>query len=273
MSNLNKLISFSNLKLYDELIKKFILSKIFKSGKNIVIDESANTINAIGYVYNEKIIENTEVGYSGKTKSFIANDNEFTFNGTTIKSNADGIASFIEGIGNTANGIASHSEGLSNTSNGDVSHTEGYFTKADGYSSHAEGNNTISSGIASHAEGCYSIASGNASHAEGYATQAKGECSHVEGSYTIANGDNQHVSGKWNIASDLYVNIVGNGNSETGVRSNAYTLNWDGTGWFGKDVVCSGESESKSVHKLSEKIDKKDVERATNEEIKALFTL
>ena len=43
------------------------------------------------------------------------------------------------------------------------------------------------------------------------------------------------AEGKYNISDSAYVHIVGNGTSDTD-RSNAYTLDWKGNGWFANSV-------------------------------------
>lgn len=71
---------------------------------------------------------------------------------------------------------------------------------------------------------------------------ASGDASHAEGNNTIASGKSQHVQGEWNVedpAPDAtrrgtYAHIVGNGSN--GRRSNAHTLDWNGTAWFAGDV-------------------------------------
>lgn len=71
---------------------------------------------------------------------------------------------------------------------------------------------------------------------------------------TVASGDNQLVFGRYNVkdTENKYACIIGNGTSDT-ARSNAYTIDWDGNGWFAGDVegVKNG-----TTHKLSEKVDK-----------------
>ena len=153
--------------------------------------------------------------------------------------------SICEGSGyTTASGDSSHAEGYSTSASGNYSHSEGYYTEATGFYSHAEGfytdatNNyshaegyyTESSNYASHAEGYYTKASGLYSHSEGYYTIAASNHSHAEGSHTIASSDYQHVEGKYNIkdANSKYAHIIGNGTSDDD-RSNALTVDWDGT--------------------------------------------
>lgn len=83
------------------------------------------------------------------------------------------------------------------------------------------------------------IAVGDWSIAEGSGTVAKGRASHAEGRYTIAAGGAQHVEGIANIedTEGEYIHIAGNGAFDA--RSNAYTLDWDGNGWFAGNVEAT----------------------------------
>ena len=172
--------------------------------------------------------------------------------------------SIAEGSNTVAKGKVSHAEGAFSQALVDGCHVEGYGTKATGYWSHAEGEMTVVSSYASHAEGSYCTmpdgtkrystaagyashtegggchTNGVASHAEGIATTANGTCAHVEGRYTTASGNYQHVEGVANIedTEDKYIHIAGNGTSPTN-RSNAYTLDWNGNGWFAGNVEAT----------------------------------
>ena len=135
---------------------------------------------------------------------------------------ASGSESCAEGTYTIAGGNVSHAEGLSTKALGAYSHTEGFSSVATKAYSHAEGQSTRSYGIAAHAEGSYCMATNTDAHAEGY--------------NTIAASKYQHVQGKFNIedALDVYADIVGNG--EINARSNAYTLDWSGNGWYAGKV-------------------------------------
>jgi hypothetical protein len=107
---------------------------------------------------------------------------------------------------------------------GDYTHAEGYYSEATKNYAHAEGCQTVASGTSSHAEGANTIASGYHSHAEGDETIAQTLSQHVEGAYNIPDsGGSVSRYGK-------YLHIAGNGSNLA--RSNAYTLDWDGNGWF-----------------------------------------
>lgn len=157
---------------------------------------------------------------------------------------ASGHYSHAEGVLVVASGSSSHAEGSETTASGFVSHAEGQHSEATNDSAHAEGFASKASGKYSHAEGDNSIASGLGAHAEGYSTQAIGSYSHAEGFSTIASSTKQHVQGRYNVedANDKYAHIVGNGYSND-ERSNAHTLDWQGNGWFAKDVYVGGTSQ------------------------------
>ena len=84
---------------------------------------------------------------------------------------------------------------------------------------------------------------------------ALGLVSHSEGYNTIATGDYQHVQGRYNKIDkeNKYADIVGNGSSKN-VRSNAYTLDWNGNAWFAGDIKIGGtgydDSNAKNISEL-----------------------
>lgn len=146
-----------------------------------------------------------------------------------------------------ASGVASHSEGLGNEAQGDASHAEGYMTNATGMSAHAEGATTTASGSYSHAEGDGTTAGGDGAHAEGHGTNAWCKSQHVQGEYNkIDTSGHSRARGQ-------YVHIVGNGTGDD-QRSNAHTLDWDGTAWFAGDVYVGGSDKStgEKLVKMSE---------------------
>lgn len=109
---------------------------------------------------------------------------------------------------------------------------------------HAEGSKTIAcANTGAHAEGAQTLATGVASHAENQFTEAKGNRSHAEGFHTKASATNQHVQGRYNTEDKqgVYADIIGNGISENS-RSNAYTLDWQGNGWFAGDVTVGDQN-------------------------------
>lgn len=144
---------------------------------------------------------------------------------------------FNDYANNVASGQYSHAEGQNSIASGQASHSEGYKGNAIGICSHAEGYNSYVFGAYAHGEGCDCNANGLASHAEGYDTTTYGRGAHAEGLGTIASADYQHVQGRFNIndSDKKYAHIVGNGikdPSSDAIRSNAYTLDWDGNAWY-----------------------------------------
>lgn len=131
--------------------------------------------------------------------------------------------------------FATESKGQSSLAFGDGARSLGDNSQAFGY--HA-----VSSGGSSHSEGYETEASGSyGSHAEGLYTKASGLTSHAEGSSTEAKGQDQHVQGKYNIADDTLAHIVGNGSNAL-KKSNAHTIDWDGTAWYQGDVYVGSTS-------------------------------
>ena len=226
----------------DELIHEFVYNK----EANALMDE----MNSV-YIYNHKSYngtnfiedENSAVltydikpmaissGYNGYFRLYeiekLELNNNCLSDDVSIK-NSLTVGSRIGDIGKY-----SVAEGNENTASGNCSHAEGISTIASGDYSHAEGDNTTASSGCSHAEGVNTTASGDYSHAEGNHTRASGNASHAEGYYTIASTDFQHVQGRLNIEDTgrIYAHIVGNGMSDT-ERRNAYTLDWNGNGWY-----------------------------------------
>ena len=144
-------------------------------------------------------------------------------------------------------GEFSHTEGYEPTASDYCSHAEGCLATASGMYSHAEGYRTTASGVESHAEGGETTASADDAHAEGHSTKAMHTSSHSQGRGTITGGRCQHVEGSYNIVDTgsgninqpdykgSYLHIVGNGSSDKD-RSNAYTLDWNGNGWYQGNV-------------------------------------
>lgn len=239
------------------------------------------TTNAL--IKSEQTLTDDELTQVRKNLKFIGKDvegQEFTIDGTTVTASpnaeifgdyetniAVGQWSIAEGSSTVAKGRASHAEGAFSQALNDGTHVEGYGTKATGFWSHAEGEMTLVTSYASHAEGSYCTlpdgtkrygtasgyashtegggchTTGSCSHAEGLASTASGAQSHVEGRYTIAAGGAQHVEGIANIedTENRYIHIAGNGAFDA--RSNAYTLDWNGIGWFKGGIKIGGTSQ------------------------------
>lgn len=170
------------------------------------------------------------------------------------------------GVTTSATGQRSTALGWNTIASGDTSTAEGTGTKAIGSNAHSEGQATQAIGNTAHAEGYSTIANGNQSHAEGGYTQAKGVNSHAEGYKTIAGSSNQHVEGKYNIedTEGIYAVIVGNG--EQNIRSNAYTLDWEGNATFAGNITANGKTVAsiEDIENTKEEIDKNIEDTATN---------
>ena len=121
-----------------------------------------------------------------------------------------GILEFVSGTGNYSNGYASHVEGASNQMGGKYAHAEGAYNENYGYACHVEGRGNI---------------------ADGGRGSSTGKPQHVEGQYNVQDG------------TQTYAHIVGNGTSKSD-RSNAHTLNYDGTAWYANAVKVGGTSET-----------------------------
>lgn len=121
-----------------------------------------------------------------------------------------GILEFVSGTGNYSKGYASHVEGASNQMGGKYAHAEGAYNENYGYACHVEGRGNI---------------------ADGGRGSSIGKPQHVEGQYNVQDG------------TQTYAHIVGNGTSKSD-RSNAHTLNYDGTAWYANAVKVGGTSET-----------------------------
>ena len=119
-----------------------------------------------------------------------------------------------------------------------------------GGNSFAAGFKPIASGECSFAVGREATASGDFAFAAGYKAIASGIYSFAAGNFTTASGDYSFVTGRRNVEDifNRYPHIVGNGNSAR--NSNAYTLDWDGNGWFAGDVFVGGTGQDEGVKLL-----------------------
>lgn len=184
-----------------------------------------------------------------------------------IGTTAIGDFSHTEGEQTISYSMRSHTEGSHTVTRGDASHAEGYHTQTgdidengeyvnkSGNYAHAEGESTKAIGMASHTEGKETKAIGDYSHASGYNTEANGIGSTSIGDHTIASGNYTLVRGKYNVEDKTvseeenyghgsFADIVGNGilvrdkdgNPVREERSNAYMLDWGGSGYYAGDV-------------------------------------
>lgn len=228
--------------------------------------EGYNTLAAGKYSHTEG--RSTKAGYQGHAEGYNTYAG-FGAHAENEQTRAEGKFSHAEGEWSTASGKVSHAEGYYTKAKGQGSHAEGSNTEAEGSNSHAEGiytkatkdgahsegHYTTASGNGAHAEGTNTVGSGLYSHAEGSNTKAEGNNSHAEGTKTIARGKSQHVQGEYNkpepestngASRGIYAHMVGNGKSE-GERSNAYTLDWEGNGWYAGGIKAETIIESNEI--------------------------
>lgn len=79
---------------------------------------------------------------------------------------------------------------------------------------------------------------GDSSHAEGIWTIAAEKGSHAEGYHTSTNREYQHVQGALNIPDSSSIFIIGNGYSNN--KSNAMTVQYNGSLWVSNDIKVGG---------------------------------
>ena len=165
--------------------------------------------------------------------------------------NKAGYGCTVFGHNNFAKGHYNFISGAENETDSNNTHAEGQKNKATEACAHAEGGNTEATAPYSHSQNRYTKATASNSSANNYRTHAKATNSTTFGRDTIAGGANQIARGKYNVedTKNRYADVVGNGNTED-ERSNAYTLDWKGTGWFAKDIVLGGKNQDDGVSVL-----------------------
>lgn len=234
----------------------------------------------------EKLAKQSEVLFEAGSKAGAIQAKGITIGGRTYQSIASGIAAFAMGVEAMASAQNAVALGQNTTASGSASYAEGVYTIASGANSHAEGQNTEAAGGSSHAQGMATRALGKYSHAAGYGTVANAMSQSALGAYNIqstlwpswiagteysvgdkvlysvyayecieANSDSTWTRSKWKMvykSSDQAV-IVGNGTGDN-ARSNAYALDWDGTGHFSGDVYVHCNADSTGGTKLIEDV-------------------
>lgn len=180
---------------------------------------------------------------------------------------ASGVQSFAMGGGTTASGTQSLAHGSGSQASGYQSFAMGGSARANGDNTFAFGagvcagetsndNYAIAMGGGSQAKKSYSVAIGSSpsanaqnSFALGTGVQSNGDYSFALGNNTIANGKGQFVIGEYNATETVedntqrgtYAFLVGNG--EQNAPSNAFTLDWNGNGWFKDGIKIGGTSQ------------------------------
>lgn len=198
-------------------------------------------------------------------------------------SEANGSGAHAEGAFTVASGHGSHAEGANTKATGDYSHAEGSVTVANRLGMHAEGKynlydsakyvDVVTSSRENFWSNMYAASEYTFDADTGYYTlvnaSPKSEAAiglyyatsyqYKNGTITILKKPISLISGtnynierhNSNLASNFqgkYVHVVGNGDSSA--RSNAYTLDWDGNGWFAGDVFVGGASQDEGVKLL-----------------------
>ena len=200
-----------------------------------------------------------------------------------IYTQADGYGSHAEGKYTKATGSYSHAEGDTTEASGINSHAEGEHTVANRLSMHAEGKynlydnakylDVVSSGIEFSWNNMYAASEYTFDADTGYYTLVNAEPKseaviglYYASAYQYKNGIIDHLekpislidSNRYrtedhnsSLAANVqgkYAHVVGNGVSSA--RSNAYTLDWDGNGWFAGDVFVGGTGQDEGVKLL-----------------------
>ena len=197
--------------------------------------------------------------------------------------NASESSSHAEGNYTKATGGYSHAEGSRTEASGTSSHAEGDYTVANRRGMHAEGAynlydnakflDVVSLSNYSNWSDKYSSSEYTFDADTGYYTLVNAEpkneaviglyyatsYQYKKGTIDILRKPISLISGtnyeteihQSNLGTDTqgkYVHVVGNGVSSA--RSNAYTLDWDGNGWFAGDVFVGGASQDDGVKLL-----------------------
>ena len=157
---------------------------------------------------------------------------------------ASGDWSFAFGDTVKASGPVSTAFGRETEANGDSSMSIGMRTKASGQASFASGDNCQASGKGAVATGIQTKALDYSAFAGGHTSEARKPMSFAHGYTAIAGSSVQFVHGKFNLidTEGKYLHIVGNGTGnglDINCRRNAYTLDWNGNGWFAGNVEAT----------------------------------
>lgn len=160
-----------------------------------------------------------------------------------------GEASTAFGVNGIATGNYSFVANNYNNSVGDSSAAFGLGTRSGGLGSFSCGSATRAMGQYSFATGQSTEANGNSAVALGYYTEALGNYSIATGYGTIVEDESMCVGGKFNNTTTNKIIVYGNGNSWD-TRHDAYTLDWNGNGWYGGNLNCEGQFNSKSIKEI-----------------------
>ena len=148
-------------------------------------------------------------------------------------SEATNLGAIAIGSNIVATGTQAIALGAENLASGMYSFVAGKGSKATNEYSTAMGCGTTCDGVAATTLGSSSYANGWGAMSSGIATKAYGMGQHVFGAYNIPDENIDNYSDKRE-----HLMIVGNGNSSA--LSNAYTLDWNGNGWYQGNVEVDG---------------------------------
>lgn len=176
---------------------------------------------------------------------------------------AIGTRSFSAGRGTKTLGEASTAFGVDGIATGHYSFVANNYNNSVGESSAAfglgtrsEGLGSFSCGSATEAMGKYSFATGQSTKTNGDSAVALGYYTEALGNYSIATGygtrvedENMCVGGKYNNTTTNKIIVYGNGDNWD-ARKDAYTLDWNGNGWYSGNLSCEGQFNSKSIKEI-----------------------
>ena len=148
-------------------------------------------------------------------------------------SEASSLGAIAIGSHTVATGTQATALGVENLASGVYSFVTGKGSRATNEYSIAMGCSTTCDGVAATTLGNGSYANGWGAMSSGIATKAHGMGQHVFGAYNIPDENIDNHSDKRE-----HLMIVGNGDSST--LSNAYTLDWNGNGWYQGNVEVDG---------------------------------
>lgn len=243
-----------------------------------------NSVEASGsYSHAEGNLTNA-TGWGSHTEGSGTSASGQTSHAEGSETSATGAQSHAEGLMTYASSYNAHAEGNNNAALGDSSHAEGSAGYGNNFYLTGSANSKILTysttskwdfskvpmaigynGIAAYIESIDTenkvVTLDKAFGVDLDNTQvnmifgfAKGPSSHIEGYTNIAMGNNQHVQGKFNAIdkNNKYADIVGNGTMvDTDSRSNAYALEWTGTGRYAGDVYVGCNNDSTGGTKLA----------------------
>ena len=231
---------------------------------------------------NGKILQVSSGAWSIVTPNFLTShqdisglapkaDPVFTGSISMGRTETTGINSIALGTSAKASGQNSFAAGAYVNATGNYSFAMGYTANAKALHAFAQGYNIQASGAGSHAYGRSTIANASHSFAMGSANQefvlwpvwtantsyqVGDRIRRYDDSSTgyicqVANSDSSFTSGNWTEVrrNSDFAYVFGNGTDQ--VRSNAYTLEWNGTGRYSGDLYVNCNTDSTGGYKVA----------------------